>query len=175
MDFSVAEFDRANKVSVVVFIILTLLFFLAALAPFDFEKYMKGFPFRWFFSGIGLFYLILMLFIAGWAPAGYKLMDTEFVVRRRFFGKKRYPLQLFESVENADGRFKAATQKVSGTAGLLGYFGGFRNREWGKFEAQATNSKKALIILGSKKLLVSPREPELFKEILTAKLHHKNR
>lgn len=170
VDFPVAEFDRANRAGAIVFISLILLFLLAALAPFDFEKYVKEFPIRWLLAGIGLFYLVLMLIITGWAPAGYRLTDTEFVVRRRFFGEKRYPLQFFERVENAEGIFKAGSQKVSGSAGLFGYFGAFRNREWGKFEAQATNSAKALIILGTKKLLISPREPELLREILTAKL-----
>lgn len=175
MDFPIAEFDRTNKAGFVVFVILILIFLVGALIPFDFEKYAKEFPLRWFIMGIGLFYLIVMLLIAGWAPAGYKLTDTEFVVRRRFFGQKIYPLHLFERMELVDVGFKALSRKISGSAGLFGYFGTFHNREWGRFEAQATNSKKALIVLGANNLLISPREPELFMEILASKIHHKNR
>lgn len=175
MDFPIAEFDRANKAGFIIFVGFILLFLVGALVPFDYEKYAKEFPLRWFIMGIGFFYLIVMLLIAGWSPSGYKLKDTEFVVRRRFFGQKIYPLHLFKRVELVDIGFKALSRKISGSAGLFGYFGTFHNREWGKFEAQATNSKKALIIFGERNLFVSPSEPELLKEILTAKLLHRNR
>ncbi len=57
----------------------------------------------------------------------------------------------------------------------MGYFGTFSNKTWGKFEAQATNVKKAVILHGPKPLVISPDETSLFIEIARGYLDKRDR
>jgi len=118
---------------------------------------------------------LVLLITGGFSPAGYQITETELVVKRRVFGQKRYQLSSFTSIEDAGNNFNGFFQKRGGSAGFLGYYGRFKNDAWGRFEAQATNARAALVLLGPTPLVVSPAEPGMFKELIAARLEQQKR
>lgn len=175
MFFDVAALDKFNRTMAVVIISFILVVILAPF--FIFEIFLQR-PVKeiWWFLLMPLpFFGLVLLFAYGFSPSVYELTETELIVRRRIFGRKYYQLKDFTAVKDATKDFKPLVQKSGGGgSGFFGYFGRFRNKKWGKYEAQATNKNKAVVLLGKTPLVVSPSEPEFFTEMAEAyikKLH----
>jgi hypothetical protein len=167
MEFAAASLDKANRIAGVIVFIFILGMLSMPLWPI---QVIQSMPIRWVWLVPGVVILVILLVAAGFSPRGYRLTDSELAVRRRAFGVKRYQLSSFYSIEDAEENFKPFSHKRSGAAGFFGYSGRYKNKVWGHYEAQATNAKQALVLLGPTPLVVSPAEPGMFKEIIQARL-----
>jgi len=169
MDFDIAPLDRLNRISIVALVILTVAMLSMPLwYPLVTKEIVPGLI-QLMLLLPGVIMLVALTVASGFAPRGYRLTETELVVRRRVFGSKTYHLSSFTAIDDGGKIFKRS-HKLGGSAGFLGYYGGFRNKLWGNFEAQATDKDKGLILSGSKSLYISPAETQLFKDIFKAKL-----
>jgi len=173
MDFDIAPLDRLNRITMVVTVILTLGMLSVPLwFPYVFSAPYPSWV-QWLLWLPGVLVGLILLGTLLFAPGSYQLTDTELIVYRRLFGRKRYPLSGFTSAE--PGKEFKRSMKVAGAAGFFGYYGSFKNKAWGMFHAQATDKDNGLILHGSKPLYISPRESQLFKEMFEAKLEALNR
>ena len=167
MEFAAAPLDKTNRIAGVIVFIFILGMLSMPLWPI---QVIQSMPIRWAWLLPGVSILLILLVVAGFSPAGYHVTDTELAVRRRAFGVKRYQLSSFYSIEDAGEDFKPFGHKRGGAAGFFGYSGRYKNKVWGHYEAQATNAKQALVLLGPIPLVVSPAEPGMFKEIIEARM-----
>lgn len=92
---------------------------------------------------------------------GYRIQDGELNIIR--LGRsKNIPLSGIKSIEFKPNAMKSSVRKF-GIGGLFSYSGMFSNQLLSTYKAYATHSKKTVVIITDKKLLVvSPDDPEEF-------------
>ncbi len=170
MDFETAPLDKFNRISAPVALIVILILLLLPL--FIFETMLDiSIKDTWWFFLLPIPLMAAAFLIAyGFAPAGYEITETELIIRRKAFGKKRYLLTSFTGIEEAGTDFKPLLQRRSGSSGFFGYYGTFRNSKWGKYEAYCTNARESVVLLGKRPVVISPKSPEFFSDIVEAKI-----
>jgi len=106
MDFETAPLDKFNRISAPVALIVILILLLLPLLIFEAVLDVSIKDTWWFFLLPVPLMAAAFLIAYGFAPAGYEITETELIIRRKAFGKKRYLLASFTGVEEAGGHYK---------------------------------------------------------------------
>ncbi|GEM_PF-4764327 len=176
MEFRTMPFDLIVRINFIAMLVCAIFMFTIPFIP-TIKQWSFTAPWWMLWFAPTLFTLII-IFIFGFSPIAYIITDNELIVKRRFMGAKKFPLRNFKTIEKTDGNFKWLTQRIVGNVGLFGYFGIFKNNQWGVFTAYATNADNSLVIKGIQTIVISPTEPDYFCEVFRAKLqlvYNKNR
>jgi hypothetical protein len=103
--------------------------------------------------------------IARFAPWAYLVRPDAIVV-----GRLGSPLvisyQGIREVRRVDSREIGFAWRVFGSGGFLGWFGLFRSRRFGEFQAWATNHRDLVLVTRTNgaKMVISPHRPDAFLE-----------
>jgi len=117
--------------------------------------------------------LIILLACFWYRVTGYQI-DSRYLVIQRLSFDFLIPIDEIESVE-IDHQAMKSSWKLFGNGGLFGFYGHFRNQQYGRYRAFVTDSKKVVVVKTKDKIfMVSPDKPDKFVEKLKHKLvkHH---
>ncbi len=103
-----------------------------------------------------------------WSPCAVELSGGELRVIRRAWRGAGYPLGEVTSVTVLPPRWLLGAVRTFGNGGLFGYYGWFW-RKGGAFRLFATRRDPLVeVVVGGRRVVVSPDEPEAFAEAVGA-------
>ena len=109
---------------------------------------------------MGLLPVVFFGLTIPFAVFGYEVTDDAILVERPL-RRTRIPLAGIQSVEVVE-KLDWKTLRLFGSGGFLGFYGLFWNRQWGRFQALATDLNRCVLVSGQRKWLLSPDDPERF-------------
>jgi Bacterial PH domain len=107
------------------------------------------------------------------SPSGYAVGAGDLAVLRRGARPLLFPLG---SLLTARPTAMPRSLRLLGSGGMVGWWGRFANRDWGRFRAYATDRRRGVLLeWPGFKLFVSPEDPEAFCRAVLARSGRKRR
>ncbi len=106
--------------------------------------------------------IAVLVFSFGFSPRGFSLDDKGIIVHRPF----KNAHIAFDKIQSATKIAKVPPKgliRTLGNGGLFGYYGDFRNDEFGDMDWYLTKRQNVILIRTDKtKILISPNNPDTF-------------
>ena len=116
---------------------------------------------------IGVFiFVFIPLIIYIFSPVGYKLTESDLIIKRKI-REIKIPLSKIEEVRRIakEDFFRGFAR--GGVGGVFGFFGKIFSWNIGNYYAYFTNENNAIFIKADRIIVISPDEPDLFIKIIS--------